>query len=372
MTTLKQEEEEEGKRRKNCRSKKRFPFLSCDIPSLRRFTNPSIHNTQHNKQKSIALSHLEAKPPPSLTMATPRIIVGGTPTPPLDDAICVVLLLLFFLSALAHFIVLRTNNNKNNKKNPPSSPPNFKFAFSGMMCALCLLRCLALAVRMAWASSQSSSSGGVATAATALAQLGTVLIYITNIVLAQRVLRGYRPRFGWRRATTLAFNALLAAVVVALVFMVAAGVALGCFYARIDGDGDGGGDDGGSEEEVFARRINGARVVQLLGAVALAILATVPVPVVLGAAVAWGMARSCCRGGGDDCGESYVTPAAAAAAADADVEAGTGRISTGTGGKDEREKRYNRCHHRRCCRVRHANIEKFGSGSWYVSSFRFI
>ena len=305
-------------------------------------------------------------------MATPRIIIGGTPTPPLDDAICVVLLLLFFLSALAHFIVLRTNNNKNNKKNPPSSPPNFKFAFSGMMCALCLLRCLALAVRMAWASSQSSSSGGVATAATALAQLGTVLIYITNIVLAQRVLRGYRPRFGWRRATTLAFNALLAAVVVALVFMVAAGVALGCFYARIDGDGDGGGDDGGSEEEVFARRINGARVVQLLGAVALAILATVPVPVVLGGAAAWGMAGSCCRGGGDDCGESYVTPAAAAAAADADVEAGTGRISTGTGGNDEREKRYNRCHHRRCCRVRHANIEKFGSGSWYVSSFRFI
>ena len=226
---------------------------------------------------------------------------------------------------------------------------------------------------MAWASSQSSSSGGVATAATALAQLGTVLIYITNIVLAQRVLRGYRPRFGWRRATTLAFNALLAAVVVALVFMVAAGVALGCFYARIDGDGDGGGDDGGSEEEVFARRINGARVVQLLGAVALAILATVPIPVVLGAAAAWGMAGSCCRGGGDDCGESYVTPAAAAAAAaDADVEAGTGSISTGTGGNDEREKRYNRCHHRRCCRVRHANIEKFGSGSWYVSSFRFI
>ncbi|KAK7754095.1 hypothetical protein SLS62_003941 [Diatrype stigma] len=316
----------------------------------------------------------------------PPIVVGGTPIASTDDTICVVLLALFGICALAHLSALLDNR--------AAAPGVPKFAFSGMMCVMCALRCAALAVRIAWASSASppysssssspeldaekaaaaeeaASTSGLATAATAVAQLGTVLIFLTNLVLAQRVLRGYRPRLGWRRATNSLFRGLLAAVVAALVVMVGAGVALGCYSSSSS-----------SSSSSPPPPYTAARATQLFGAACLAVLASAPIFVVLVAAVGFHAARFRWRRGSSSSSRSRNGTDAEDVEIINEAVAGRGRggmmmpmtmmaaAAGGRNGEEEEKKhpgwRQNLCRRRCHCRPQeyYPAIEQFGSGSW--------
>ncbi|RYP22312.1 hypothetical protein DL767_009069 [Monosporascus sp. MG133] len=198
------------------------------------------------------------------------VVIGGTPTPEVDDPLCGTLLVLFLLSAAAHLAVLRANKRI-----------GLKFAFSGMMCVLCALRCAALAVRVAWASYPGALA--VATAAAVSAQLGTVLVFVINLLLAQRVARAYHPRLAWRPAAGVCFALLLAGVVLALVALIVGGALLATPAKTEPGVGEA--DDG------VRRRRTAAVALELFGATSLAALAFVPILVVLGSALAFRIAR---------------------------------------------------------------------------------
>ncbi|KAI0852965.1 hypothetical protein F5Y00DRAFT_272532 [Daldinia vernicosa] len=182
-------------------------------------------------------------PPYASTMA----IVGGEPSPAVDDPIAVVLLVLFLLSAAAHLAVLRINRQR-----------NLKFVFSGMLFALCLLRGVSLVARMIWASYPKAVDALIA--ASVMTQAGSVLIFIINLFFAQRVLRAYHPRLGWHRGTRGFVWFLIACVLCCLVMAIVA--TIHSFYTL----------------DTRARRAD--RAVQLFAGLYLAFLAFLPVPVV--------------------------------------------------------------------------------------------
>ncbi|KAL7627651.1 hypothetical protein AAE478_001844 [Parahypoxylon ruwenzoriense] len=182
-------------------------------------------------------------------------ILGGIPSRHIDDPVAGVLLALFLLSALAHGGVLYSNRARGRL-----------FAFSGMLLALCLLRGVSLVVRLAWAAHPRTPAAALAAGVTA--QCGSVLVYVVNLLLALRVLRAYRPRLGWHRASATAVWFLIACVLCCLVMAVAATVH--DFY--VPGQAD--------------------RAVQLFAGTYLAFLAFLPVPVVGAAVLAHRMSSS--------------------------------------------------------------------------------
>ncbi|KAI8958677.1 hypothetical protein F5Y11DRAFT_359828 [Daldinia sp. FL1419] len=182
-------------------------------------------------------------PPYPLTMA----IVGGEPSPAIDDPIAVVLLLLFLLSAAAHMAILRINKQR-----------NLKFIFSGMLFALCLLRSVSLVARMIWASYPKTVNAVIA--ASVMTQCGSVLIFIINLFFAQRVLRAYHPRLGWHRGTCSVVWFLIACVMCCLIMAIVA--TIHSFFT------------------LDPRVRHADRAVQLFAGSYLAFLAFLPVPVV--------------------------------------------------------------------------------------------
>lgn len=174
-------------------------------------------------------------------------IVGGEPTPSVDDPIAAVLLLLFLLSAAAHMVVLKTNKQR-----------NLKFVFSGMLFALCLLRGVSLVARMIWASYPKTVNAVIA--ASVMTQCGSVLIFIINLFFAQRVLRAYHPRLGWHRGTCYVVWFLIACVLCCLVVAIVA--TIHSFFT------------------LSRAALRADRAVQLFAGSYLAFLAFLPVPVV--------------------------------------------------------------------------------------------
>ncbi|KAI1386497.1 uncharacterized protein F4822DRAFT_318294 [Hypoxylon trugodes] len=206
----------------------------------------SGHDHRHFRNSYAKLAYQTAKPkgpPYPSTMA----IVGGEPSPSVDDPIAAILLLLFLLSAAAHMAILRVNKQR-----------NLKFIFSGMLFVLCILRGVSLAARMVWASYPKTVNAVIA--ASVMTQCGSVLIFIINLFFAQRILRAYHPRLGWHRGTCYVVWFLIACVLCCLIMAIAATVH-GFFTLN-----------------PRARRSD--RAVQLFAGTYLACLAFLPVPVV--------------------------------------------------------------------------------------------
>ncbi|KAI8956225.1 hypothetical protein F4801DRAFT_586311 [Xylaria longipes] len=200
--------------------------------------NPSTH----------PLKPSQHGPPYSTTLA----VVGGVPTLTTDIPIAAVLLALFAASAAAHITILHAN-----KRN------GLKFLFSGMMFALCVLRSVALGMRITWATSPHVAN--IAIAAGILTQTGSVIVFIVNLILAQRVVRAYHPRFGWHPATTSALWFLVGCTVASLIMVIT--VTVQSFFT-LDAD---------------IRRSD--RIVQLFGGTYMAVLAFLPLPIVALAAL---------------------------------------------------------------------------------------
>ncbi|KAI0402068.1 hypothetical protein F4802DRAFT_389532 [Xylaria palmicola] len=187
-------------------------------------------------------------PPYASTMA----VVGGVPTLTTDVPVAAVFLGLFVASAAAHMMILQLNRRA-----------GLKFLFSGMLFALCALRSVALSMRIVWAAYPRTVN--VALAAGILAQTGSVLVFVVNLLLTQRVVRAYHPAFGWHPATNLAFRFLIACVLACLVMVVV--VTAQSFFTL----------DAGVR--------HADRIVQLFAGTYMATLAFLPLPVIALAAL---------------------------------------------------------------------------------------
>ncbi|KAI0811631.1 hypothetical protein GGR55DRAFT_79690 [Xylaria sp. FL0064] len=190
------------------------------------------------------LSPAQHGPPYGMSTA----VVGGVPTLQTDIPISAVLLALFACSAAAHMTILQLNKRA-----------GLKFLFSGMLFVLSILRTIALSMRIVWATKPRAAD--IAIAAGILTQTGSVLVFVINLFLAQRVVRGYHPRFGWHPATNAFFIFLVACVVASLIMAIAVTVQS---VLTLDGD---------------IRRAD--RTVQLFAGTYMAVLSFSPIPIVL-------------------------------------------------------------------------------------------
>lgn len=174
--------------------------------------------------------------------------VGGQPTPSIDDPISAVLAFLFLIATAAHMTIFQINKKHGHL-----------FVFSAMMFAFSLIRALALILRIALASYPTNGRLGIA--ASVLTMAGTILVFIINLFFAQRILRGYHPNFGWSKPARMVFRFLVASVVISLLMVIISTVQ--SFFTLDE-----------------ATRLRDHKV-QLFGGTYMAVLAFLPIPIVV-------------------------------------------------------------------------------------------
>ncbi|KAJ0115333.1 hypothetical protein J7T55_012610 [Diaporthe amygdali] len=180
-------------------------------------------------------------------------LLGGHPTVPLDDPICACLLLLFIAGAATHLTIFRINRKRDHK-----------FVFSALLFGFCMARITTLVLRIVWASRPRNVD--IAIAANIFVQAGVLLLFIINLIFAQRIVRSYHPRLGWSRGLGLAFKFLYFCVAACLIMVITATV--DSFFTL----------------DKNTRRID--RDIQLVAGTFLTLLAFLPIPVTLLAVVA--------------------------------------------------------------------------------------
>jgi hypothetical protein len=99
---------------------------------------------------------------------------------------------------------------------------NHRFPFSFLLAIFCLTRIAALSLRIAW--SRNLTNVNVAIAAGVFTAAGVLILYVVNIFLTVRLVRGCVPRVGWGKGVYWGLRGLLASVVGTLVMVVVCSV----------------------------------------------------------------------------------------------------------------------------------------------------
>ena len=131
--------------------------------------------------------------------------IGGVPTVSVDVPVLSVCLFFYITGAVCNMTILQLNLRKGHK-----------FLMSGLMFGFCMARTLACIMRIVWACYPKDVR--IAIASMILVQAGVLILFIINLIFAQRVLRAAHPLFGWHRAIHYAFIVLY----ILVVFMLAA------------------------------------------------------------------------------------------------------------------------------------------------------
>ena len=180
----------------------------------------------------------------------PRVAqIGGVPTVGVDVPIAAVFLALFLGSAAAHMTILQTNMRKGHK-----------FAMSGLLFGFSMARVATMVMRIVWATRPNNVE--VSIAAQILTSSGVLLLFLINLIFAQRITRAAHPHFGWHKALSYALYVLYGLVVVVLAMVITTSVQ--SFYTL----------------NANTRRID--RNVQLAAGLYLLFFAFLPLPIVLG------------------------------------------------------------------------------------------
>lgn len=133
--------------------------------------------------------------------------LGGLPTVDLDVPICSVFLALFLAGGVAHIALFRRNLSKGHK-----------FIPSALIFGFCMTRIVANSMRIAWACHPTNIR--VAIAAQVFVAAGVLLLFILNLLFAQRMLRAAHPRLGWSRVVSLAFKMLYVLIVLTIAVVI--------------------------------------------------------------------------------------------------------------------------------------------------------
>ena len=174
--------------------------------------------------------------------------LGGLPTKDLDVPICAVFLVLFAAGAASHMTLYQRNNRRGHKFLP--SVVTFGF---------CMSRIIANVIRIVWACYPTNVS--LAIAAQIFVAAGVLLLFVLNLIYAQRMLRAAFPTFGWSRPLSWALKVLYLIVVISIIMVIT--VVIQSMYTlnanthRIDHD------------------------IQLYGVTYFAIFSFLPIPIVL-------------------------------------------------------------------------------------------
>jgi hypothetical protein len=110
--------------------------------------------------------------------------IGGLPTESTDIPTDAVFIFLYVCFAATNMTIFQLNRRKGHK-----------FLPSAVMFGFCMARIVTLSLRIAWATSQHNVR--LAIAASIFVNAGILIIYVINLILAQRILRATHPELGW-------------------------------------------------------------------------------------------------------------------------------------------------------------------------------
>ncbi|KAJ5194588.1 uncharacterized protein N7498_008026 [Penicillium cinerascens] len=174
--------------------------------------------------------------------------LGGRPTKDLDVPICAVFLVLFAAAGASHMTLFIRNRKRGHK-----------FIPSAVSFGFCMSRVIANAIRISWAHYPANIS--LAIAAQIFVAAGVLLLFILNLLYAQRMLRAAFPTFGWSRPLSWTFKALYVVVVITIIMLIT--VVIQSMYSL----------------NANTHRID--RDVELYGLTYFAIVSFLPIPIVL-------------------------------------------------------------------------------------------
>ncbi|RSL58053.1 hypothetical protein CEP54_008016 [Fusarium duplospermum] len=135
--------------------------------------------------------------------------LGGRPTPSVDDPISGVLLGLFVTGAALNMTIFQLNRRRSHK-----------FILSALLFGFCMARIIANVLRIVWAAYPTNAR--IAIAAQVFANAGVVLLFVVNLIFAQRILRAYHPHIGWSKPGTLVFRFFFFSILAMLIMLIVA------------------------------------------------------------------------------------------------------------------------------------------------------
>ena len=201
------------------------------------------------REKTLTCRQATTHQQPSAPYA-PRIAsLGGIPNVHTDIPITSVYLFLFILGAVCHMTIFRLNQARGHK-----------FIMSGMLFGFCMARTVTCIMRIVWACRQTNVRVGIA--AQVFVAAGVVLLFLINLIFAQRIVRAAHPHSGWHPALSWFFKALYVLIVLTLLMLISAVVQS---YYTLNAN---------------TRRID--RDIQLYGSTLYSVIGFLPIPLVIG------------------------------------------------------------------------------------------
>lgn len=133
--------------------------------------------------------------------------LGGRPTKSVDIPICSVFLAAFLGFGISHMVLFRRNLARGHK-----------FIPSAVTFGFCMSRVVANVMRIVWACYPDNVR--VAIAAQIFVAAGVLLLFILNLLYAQRMMRAAFPAFGWSRPVSWTFKVLYVLVAISIIMLI--------------------------------------------------------------------------------------------------------------------------------------------------------
>lgn len=158
-------------------------------------------------------SQIEERPPPPQgpPYAPTTAALGGVPSVGVDVPVTAVFMVFFLVGAITHMTILQLNLRKKHK-----------FILSGLMFGFCMARLMTCVLRIAWAVHPNHIP--LAIAANIFVSAGVVLLFIVNIIFAERILRATHQHLGWNKALSRTLIGVFTLIVITLIMVIVATV----------------------------------------------------------------------------------------------------------------------------------------------------
>ncbi|KAI8623427.1 hypothetical protein F5Y19DRAFT_458590 [Xylariaceae sp. FL1651] len=139
--------------------------------------------------------------------ASPNAGPGGLPDIIPDVPICAVFILFYLSFAVINMVILQVNMRRQHK-----------FILSGLIFGFSMSRIITFILRIVWATRQHNVR--LAIAANVFVNAGVLIIYIINLIFAQRILRAKQPYIGWHPSINIVLKIFYVGIGAALILVI--------------------------------------------------------------------------------------------------------------------------------------------------------
>ncbi|KAI0193883.1 hypothetical protein F4808DRAFT_354598 [Astrocystis sublimbata] len=145
--------------------------------------------------------------PPGPPYASRMAGIGGLPEIIPDVPISAVFLVLYLCFAITNMTILQINLRRNHK-----------FIISGALFGFSMSRIITFILRIVWATRQHNVR--LAIAANIFVNAGVLVVYVVNLLFAQRILRAKQPAIGWHPSISIICKVFYVGIGAALILVI--------------------------------------------------------------------------------------------------------------------------------------------------------